>query len=198
MNLSVIQQIKEITKESHLSLEQQPLLKSLTAADLDYVRYLKILTKFYSFFSPLEKVIGSFPKIHAFLPDFENRRKASTLLEDMRIISKKENIEPLIEECNNLPLITNPAEAFGCLYVLEGSTLGGRFIYKHLEKTLHLSAGGGASFFYGYGADTADKWKKFKSGFSSYFEAAPEEANFSYKAAVLTFDNLKDCFDNQI
>ncbi len=63
--------------------------------------------------------------------------------------------------CQTLPPLTNLSQAFGCLYVMEGSTLGGKFIYKVVKDTLHFEHTTGASFFYGYGADTGAKWKAF-------------------------------------
>ncbi|MDQ3537025.1 MAG: hypothetical protein M3421_15520 [Bacteroidota bacterium] len=79
MNPSFLKLLKEETQNSHLSLEKHPLLCSLTSSNLTYSQYLKILLKLYGFFLPLEKAVLSFQNIHTFLPDLENRRKASVL-----------------------------------------------------------------------------------------------------------------------
>jgi len=50
-----------------------------------------------------------------------------------------------------LPQLASLGRAFGVLYVLEGSTLGGRHIALALEKRLGLTAGNGAMFFNAYG-----------------------------------------------
>lgn len=54
------------------------------------------------------------------------------------------------------------AQAFGSLYVMEGSTLGGKMIYKVVKELLGLDEQNGLSFFYGYGAETGNKWKIFQ------------------------------------
>jgi len=196
MSHPLLLKIKEQTKEKHISLEQQPLLHSLTASDLDHAQYLKILVKFYGFFSPLEKKINDFQLIHHFLPDFARRRKASALLADIDIVSKKENSAPVLYECEDLPQVSNTAEAFGSLYVMEGSTLGGRFIYKNLEKNLRLDKQDGALFFYGYGDETGSKWKEFQAGLSRFSEENPEENASTIMAAEETFEKLKSWFDS--
>jgi heme oxygenase (biliverdin-IX-beta and delta-forming) len=50
---------------------------------------------------------------------------------------------------------------FGCLYVLEGSALGGRVISKRLKQTLGLGPGTGGAYFQGLGGQTARHWSDF-------------------------------------
>jgi heme oxygenase len=45
--------------------------------------------------------------------------------------------------------------------VLEGSTLGGLFLYSRFNRAFGLEEGKGASFLFGYGSDTARMWKSF-------------------------------------
>jgi heme oxygenase len=60
-----------------------------------------------------------------------------------------------------LPEMTNPASFFGTMYVMEGSTLGGQIIARHVEKVLHLRGGQGNSYFRGHGNRTGPLWKEF-------------------------------------
>lgn len=55
------------------------------------------------------------------------------------------------------------AEAIGALYVLEGSTLGGRFIERTLARTLGIDPSSGAAYFHGHGETTGAMWKEFKA-----------------------------------
>ena len=48
----------------------------------------------------------------------------------------------------------------GALYVMEGSTLGGRFLARHVEKVLGLEPGRGDAYFQGHGERTAGLWKE--------------------------------------
>lgn len=191
MNHPFLQQIKEQTHESHKNLEKNLLLSYLLSNQLDINIYLKILMKFYGFFAPLEKEINKFEEINVHLPDYPNRRKAKLLLNDISNINKESSSILQIDPCEDLPGISVASEAFGCLYVMEGSTLGGRMIYKSIEKQLQISNKNGASFFYGYGTETSEKWKSFQSGFSSFIEENPEEVHSTIRSAVDTFEKLK-------
>jgi len=56
------------------------------------------------------------------------------------------------------------AAAFlGAMYVIEGSTLGGQYIARHAEQTLHLAPGQGDAYFRGYGDRTGSMWRDFKA-----------------------------------
>ena len=53
------------------------------------------------------------------------------------------------------------AETLGAAYVIEGSTLGGAFIHRHLASLLKLDDGQGIRFFDCYGTETGARWKQF-------------------------------------
>jgi heme oxygenase len=53
------------------------------------------------------------------------------------------------------------AAAFGALYVVEGSTLGGTIIARQVERSLGFTAGAGCSYFRSYGAALGPMWKAF-------------------------------------
>jgi heme oxygenase (biliverdin-IX-beta and delta-forming) len=50
---------------------------------------------------------------------------------------------------------------FGCLYVLEGSALGGKVISKRVKQTLGLGPQTGGAYFYGLGRQTVSHWSSF-------------------------------------
>ena len=47
------------------------------------------------------------------------------------------------------------------MYVMEGSTLGGQLIARHVKQALHLPDGCGNTFFHGHGDLTGSMWKEF-------------------------------------
>ncbi len=67
------------------------------------------------------------------------------------------------------------AQVLGCLYVMEGSTLGGQFIARHVEAVLALAPGVGDAFFRGYGEATGAMWRQVKDALESLPEAAADE-----------------------
>lgn len=59
----------------------------------------------------------------------------------------------------------------GAVYVMEGSTLGGRFIARHVENVLALEPGQGALYFQGHGEATGAMWREV----TARIAAVPEE-----------------------
>ena len=70
-------------------------------------------------------------------------------------VAEQDDRRPTLPDMNGLPGL------LGAMYVMEGSTLGGQLIARHLETTLHLSEGRGNAYFRGYGAQTGPMWKEF-------------------------------------
>ena len=62
---------------------------------------------------------------------------------------------PVLTQIHDLPGL------LGAMYVMEGSTLGGQFIARHVEHVLHLKKGLGNSYFVGHGDLTGSMWKSF-------------------------------------
>jgi heme oxygenase len=169
----LLKEIRNRTAENHARLENTPLLSSFAHQRIDLPTYLEILRRFYGYFAPLEQVLDTFPALVRWLPDYTERRKAKLLLDDLNTI----NNHSKVNMCENLPSIRTVAQAFGCLYVMEGSTLGGKIIYSVLKKQLDLDKMRGAAFFYGYGSETGTKWKTFGARLEAFAtdSAADEE-----------------------
>ncbi|HEU4901607.1 MAG TPA: biliverdin-producing heme oxygenase, partial [Flavisolibacter sp.] len=146
--------VKDETKTVHEEVEQLllPHLAAVQTTD-DYAAILKM---FYGYFQPLEKMIEALVT-PAILPDIAERRKASAIVHDLSAIGQDANSLLL---STHLPKIENAAQAMGALYVLEGSTLGGKMIAKMLRKNEALSLSDDKlTFFSGYGEETGSKWK---------------------------------------
>ncbi|HEY1022627.1 MAG TPA: biliverdin-producing heme oxygenase [Flavisolibacter sp.] len=151
--------VKNATQTVHEEVEGLllPALTSIRTTE----DYAKILKMFYGYFHPLEKLIEK--QLYAGeLPDLHKRRKAVSILHDLHQMSQPtENLFL----CNTLPIINNSAQAFGALYVLEGSTLGGKQIAKMLAKNPAVPEGT-TRFFSGYGEQTGSRWKAFLEVFN--------------------------------
>lgn len=96
--------------------------------------------------------------------DFEPRRKTVLLEEDLRVLDVS------CAARDDAPRHLDPADldfAIGCLYVLEGATLGGQVISRHLAK-LGIGPGNGGRFFHGYGTRTGAMWKSFQASATGY------------------------------
>ena len=120
--------------------------------------YRDLLQRFLGVLDPLEAQVSTFSWPPAL--QVEARRKAPLIRADLRVLGC---------ECEAYHTLGAPdpvklpcqAAAFGCLYVLEGSTLGGRLILKQVQDALGFNAGHGACFFAGYGGQTGAMWTSF-------------------------------------
>lgn len=148
--------VKQATHQNHTAVEQ--LLLPKLAAIKTVADYAAVLNMFYGYFFPLEQRIHQH-LLPAHLPDIHERRNAAFILTDLSNLR-----QPVqnIEQCSELPEINNTAQAFGAMYVLEGSTLGGTMIAKMLRQNELLSLPEDAlHFFSGYKQETGSKWKSF-------------------------------------
>ena len=148
--------LKLNTLPVHQQLEKALIAKMRSISSAD--QYVKLLQFFYSYFSALEDQINNYITIDM-LPDYFIRRKTKNIIEDIK------NFEGVIPEKappEKLPDITNHLQAFGALYVIEGSTLGGKVISKMMESKLDFNNKKGLTFFNGYGNDTETMWQSFK------------------------------------
>ena len=152
---SVAQVVKKETAFLHQEVEQLllPKLNAIKSPE----DYAAILQTFYAFFHPVEEAIQA-QISPAILPDMAKRRTALLIVDDLAFLEM--SIGPL--PCKALPQITDSAQAFGAMYVLEGSTLGGRMISKMLSKNPALSLPPVAlNFFNGYKEETGKMWTAF-------------------------------------
>lgn len=156
--------LKEETAELHQSLENLPLSKRLLQPDLTREEYLQYLDLMNDVISEVELEI--FPLVSSVISDIDQRKKVHTFQHDFDSlnfeIKGKKEVFDLSNKENLLPF------GLGILYVIEGSTLGGKVIFKHVQKALGLDQNNGASYFYGYGEKTGDFWKSFMIQLSNY------------------------------
>jgi heme oxygenase len=157
--LRMFERLRSETADQHRKLEEEisPFWR-FQAVD-SYKRYL---ARTYPFYFAVEKTLGALDW-RATEIDFESRRKAGFLIIDLTFFGAEVPTVPTGPEFS----IHNSQEAIGCLYVLEGATLGGQVITRHL-KTLGIEPSTGGSFFNGYGARTGEMWKSFQASSTSF------------------------------
>lgn len=177
--------LKIHTKDAHLSVERL-IIKKIQCLQTteDYIDLLKI---FYGYFSALEEQIVSFINTNK-LPDFAERRKTESLLSDIKSLSDANILTP--QKANDLPAIASHTEALGALYVIEGSTLGGKIISKMISQKLGADAENALKFFQGYGERTEEKWEAFKNSLNCNVQSEPD-IKLTLSAALETFEKFK-------
>lgn len=154
----ILKLLKEATAPLHGALESKlPLLD----ARMSPHTYRQFLHRFLGYYEPLEARLLAFPYWSALDFDYAGRHKTPRLLQDLQALGETPDAIQGLARCRDLPSLATPGQLLGCLYVIEGATLGGQVITRHLQANLGLTPSSGASFFDGYGAQTGRQWKAF-------------------------------------
>lgn len=148
--------LRHSTADVHERLHHHDALRLLTdeAISLDY--YTHALSKFFSFYLPLENGLNQTK--HQATQDFISNHTLNNLQSDLiRFDILPASIRPY--DLWDGPFSLEQSLAY--LYVREGSALGGQVISKKLQDHLSLKPGIDNKFFYGRGELTGEAWKKF-------------------------------------
>jgi len=183
----ILAKLKEQTAEQHQRLETKlDILARLSSPQ----GYKSLLEQFYGFYRPLEIHLGSVMCLPGSLSNFTARRKTPLLEKDLLFLDSSERDLAELPQCRKLPTVESEAQVFGCLYVLEGATLGGQIISKHVADKLGYERERGASFFKSYGAEVRAMWCGFVQALREYATAHDADDEV-VAAAVDTFDKFE-------
>lgn len=123
---------------------------------LEYRAYLESSLGFYRVVEERLCRVGVWEVLN--LPAAE-RLKLTSLVSDLRALGHEDPFD--LPVCAEPPEWSSVAEAVGGAYVLEGSTLGGRVISRHIRE--RFGADVPRSFLECYGESTGEKWQTFRS-----------------------------------
>lgn len=179
--------LKQETRRHHERIES---LNGLPTTLPDHVRQLEA---FHGFVAPWEEAVAR--RLPATDPVRRGREKTGWLEADLRHFDYDEAMLASLPRCPLLPPTGTRAEILGAAYVLEGSTLGGQFISRHLEQRLGLRDGQGYRFFRSYGPEVGAMWEAFRVELSA--ASAPDTDDIIVGAAQATFDCLHAWFSSR-
>lgn len=151
--------LKRETASEHTAIEAASgiLHQGLTCAE-----YRKYLERWFGFLAPLEAELHRTKVWDALGLDPAERRKRQRLESDLRELGSTVCALPLC----GLPELRGLPEAVGSAYVIEGSTLGGRVLSRHVQTC--LGADVPRSFLEVYGSATGQRWHHFRAALASY------------------------------
>ena len=183
----ILKRLREETTRNHTAIESQmPLLDPSMSLDT----YRELLSRFWGYYAPLEQQLQN--ETAMYWPESEyvwsEREKAPLLAQDLRALGQTAAMYP---KCSDLPPLTTPAHVLGCLYVVEGASLGGQIISKHLDSNLGLTPESGAAFFHGYGSETGPRWQSFRQFLTSNAEPMNQDDEIVVSANA-TFRTLAE------
>jgi len=139
----------------------------------------------YGFYHPLEARLFALHGWSSVGLALEARKKVPLLEADLIHAGMTETTLLSLPICQTLPRVETFAQGLGCLYVVEGATLGGQVLTRHFQRQTHTQQWS-CSFFRSYRDRTGPMWKEFVEKVTSYATTtATEESILS--SAMETF-----------
>ncbi|MEP7313935.1 MAG: biliverdin-producing heme oxygenase [Pseudomonadota bacterium] len=184
--LSAIAELRTATWPAHQRLDKRIDFKARLATAGTYRAHV---AQMWGFYVGLEPSLGRGGLRH-YLSDYESRHKAPLLERDLIAMGVERTAVAQYPRSDFTPDFEDPASAFGCAYVLEGATLGGRFLLPLVQTRLGLTAENGAAFLASYGEFVQERWRAFGAALDVC--CAPERRRIrAAEAASATFTALE-------
>jgi heme oxygenase len=124
-------------------------------------RLVEVLGRLHAFWTAAEAGLDAWAvrePAEAATVDWSRRRRAHLFAGDLRAL----DAAPAAAPGPGLPAVEDTDQALGRLYVLEGSTLGGTFISRHLAELPTLGPDVRLHAFSPYGAGTGAMWHAYR------------------------------------
>ena len=186
-NADVLRVLRSATASEHERVEDT---LALTDPALTRERLAAVLQLMHGFWLAAEEGLDAWaerePAAAAPL-EWDRRRRASLFAADLAALGHPADAPARPA----LPPVADTDEALGRLYVLEGSTLGGTFIDRHLATLPDLADGARLHAFSPYGEDTGPMWHAFRRVTRAHV-AGGGDAGRVVGAARTTFTVLAD------
>lgn len=156
----ILTRLKQETRAEHEAVEQTVDLLSRLGSAGDY---RLLLERFLGFYAPMEAQLGALPVWDELAIPIADRMKVPALLCDLDALGMTPGEVAALPRCADLSVIEGAPHALGCLYVLEGATLGGQLIAREAQRALGLTPERGCAFFSSYGKDVGPMWREFRT-----------------------------------
>ena len=179
----IMKRLKDETRSSHQATEKQ---LDLFNRMLTKQEYAWLLGRFWGFYVPIESKIHRVVGMEELTLNLSARQKKTLLWIDLTSLDWNEPTIQALPLCDDLPVLDSIPQALGCLYVLEGSTLGGQIISRHLQERLGITPDNGGRFFSSYGPAVGSMWKAFCETVTAYSNS-PQIEDTIVDSAIETF-----------
>jgi heme oxygenase (biliverdin-IX-beta and delta-forming) len=151
--------LRESTYREHHDLDHHPLLAPLVRPGLSLKHYGRVLQAFHRVYAGLQPRLDAALQRMAPGSGYRPSERLQWLQQDLDHLQLRSESSLSTPPENNWPSIHSAAQLIGCLYVVEGSTLGGQVIARVVGERLGLTPDNGARFFLGHGAHTHARWE---------------------------------------
>lgn len=181
--------LKRHTAAAHAALQASPPAGRLLAADLTWPEYRDLLGRYYGFLEPLGQRWHHHPAGPPWAAFVKPALRLEKLSRDLQMAGADLNVLPLADDAW---LQTEPPFAVGVIYVLLGSTLGGKLIARSLTQSLGLTTDRGCAYF--AASDDAGSWRRFLAELERYPWSEADLESLQ-TAALHTFTQLHRWFE---
>jgi heme oxygenase (biliverdin-IX-beta and delta-forming) len=173
-------QLRLATAKLHLRAEE---LMNIPALMFDRGSYADTLNRFHGLYYPLEQALRQYSGWGRLGLNLRERSHVGRLSRDLVALGS----EPSPQHASDIGELTSFEHALGALYVMEGSTLGGRIILRHLEASEIDVPIGAMAFFGGYGPATGSMWRSFVTKLDAFGALHPASRTVVQEGAQQTF-----------
>ncbi len=178
------------TRDAHDKIEANPQFARLMAPDLTREEYRALLARLFGHHAPAEAALAeAMHLLPAALALPRRLSRTALLAADLAALGFSPSRVEALPRCVGIT-IRNREQAWGLLYVLEGSSLGGQVIARHLAGLLELGPGTGAGGLVPHGNETGQLWRGFKSMLDALGAIGGIDADAVIDSARLAFDRL--------
>lgn len=170
--------LRAATRDHHLRLDRLLDLRRLG----DAARYATMLQAFDGFLPAWEAAVAAgLPAARQ--PWLQARSRRHFVARDLQVLGIAASTRSV-----QLKPIASEAAAWGSLYVMEGSALGGQVITRSLAAH-GLRPDTGAAYFHGWGESTGAMWREFRQLLEQEL-ATPAALSLACASACATFDDV--------
>jgi heme oxygenase len=201
--------LRTATAEAHLRLHHLPALAPLAEGTITRAAYAALLRRMLAFHLAVERCVSDGPPVQTFGVDIAERRRSPLLLADLAALDAVAGCESAAGAADEgaavgagaaagatlpaLPAQCSAAGVLGCLYVVEGSTLGGRELALRLDHLLPAGDVAGRAFLFGHGARHGAMWRAFCAALEACGTDAGRQVEMT-DAALATFGAFEAWF----
>src|SRR4029079_5048564 len=126
-------QLRHETAGLHRHLDHQ---LALLDPGLSIARYREVLQVFLGFYAPIEAGLAPLASSRGASLGFPLRARTELIERDLLALGASRRQVAELPRCSDLPRLLCLEDLAGCLYVLEGASLGGQVIAPVLERRL--------------------------------------------------------------
>ena len=174
----LLERLRDETRARHTALESALGLPrpGYTRAD-----HRALMARYFGFFQPWDLALAARLDGAGLASELSGRAHAPRLAADLEALGLDASARAALPRATDLPPLDGAGGLFGAMYVVEGSTLGGRFLARWLREVLGTEADVCSRFYSAYGDRTGAMWRQFRAVLT---ERVPEDQHDAAVAAA--------------